>query len=142
MSLQQLIEHEYELVIQETDLDTFGHVNHANYLKIYEAARWDWITSGGYGLQKIQELQIGPTILEVRIQYRRELKARDKIKILSVCPPYEGKVAKIQQKMLNSKNEVCSEIELTVALFDMQKRKIISPTPEWLNAIQSHAKKT
>lgn len=128
--------HQHDIVIQETDLDTFGHVNHANYLKIYEQARWEWISSGGFGLDKIKELQVGPTILEVTVRYKRELKARERIKITSRCPPYTGKIAKVYQTMTNAKGEVCSEIELTIALFDMQKRKIISPIPEWLEAVQ------
>lgn len=126
-------------MIQETDLDTFGHLNHANYLKLYEEARWDWITSGGFGLAKIQELQVGPTILEVKIKYRRELKAREKIRIFSRCPEYSGKIAKVHQIMRNEADEICSEIELTIALFDMKRRKIISPIPEWLSAIQRNS---
>ena len=142
MEVQAPSEHQFKYLIQETDLDTFGHVNHANYLRIYEAARWDWITVGGFGLAKIQEMQVGPTILEVQIKYKRELKARDLITIHSLCPPYDGKIAKVQQKMVNSSGEVCSEIELTIALFDMKKRKIISPIPEWLAAVQPQFKKT
>jgi thioesterase-3 len=135
--MTQSHEHEYDFIVQETDLDTFGHVNHANYLKIFEQARWDWISAGGFGLKKIQELQIGPTILEVNIKYKRELTVREHIKIISRCPPYNGKIAKVYQTMKNARDEICSEIELTIALFDMQKRKLISAIPEWLEAVQS-----
>lgn len=129
------IHHQYEFIVQETDLDTFGHVNHANYLKIFEQARWDWISTRGYGLTRIQETQIGPTILEVTIQYKREIKQREKMRIDSACVEHKGKISFIEQRMFNSRGEECSFIRLTVGLFDMQKRKLITATPEWLKAI-------
>ena len=43
----------YPLIIKEMDLDTFGHVNNARYLTLFEDARWDLITKNGYGLKKI-----------------------------------------------------------------------------------------
>ncbi len=72
------ITHHFEFIVQEIDLDTFGHVNHANYLRIFEQARWDWISNRGFGLDVIREKQIGPTILEVTAQYKREIKERQK----------------------------------------------------------------
>lgn len=128
-------EHTFEFVLQETDLDTFGHLNHANYLVLFEQARWHWITSGGFGLSKIQELQVGPTILGVQVQYKREIKHRERIQILSWCPEWRGKVGTVAQKMMNERGEECCRIELKIALFDMQKRKIIAPLPEWLSAV-------
>ena len=44
--------HDYQLVIREQHLDTFGHVNNAKYLEILEEARWDLITGNGYGLMR------------------------------------------------------------------------------------------
>lgn len=131
-------QHVFEFILQETDLDTFGHMNHANYLVIFEQARWDWLDKGGFGLTKIQEMQVGPTILGLEIQYRREIKHREKIKIHSWCPVYKGKIAKVIQKMLNEKGEECARISLTIALFDMKRRKLIAPIPEWLKAIGLH----
>ncbi|HEY8944785.1 MAG TPA: acyl-CoA thioesterase, partial [Polyangiaceae bacterium] len=75
--------HEYELRIIERHLDTFGHVNNATYLDLFEAARWDWITQNGYGLTRIRELERGPTILEIHLQFKRELLNRELIRIKS-----------------------------------------------------------
>ncbi len=46
-------EHEYQLLIHEGHLDSFGHVNNATYLNLFEEARWDWITARGYGLKEM-----------------------------------------------------------------------------------------
>src|SRR5690606_13293796 len=60
--------HEYPLLIVESHLDTFGHINHATYLQIFEEARWDLITARGYGLEKIRESRLGPVILEANVR--------------------------------------------------------------------------
>lgn len=73
--------HTYPLRILEGHLDTFGHVNNAVYLAICEEARWDLLTKNGYGLEKIMATKIGPTILEIKINFLKELKLRDEIVI-------------------------------------------------------------
>lgn len=126
--------YKYPLIIQETDLDSFGHVNNAIYLTLYEEARWDLITKNGYGLQKIKQTGVGPILLDVKMSFLKELKARDEIVIESQSVSYKNKIGKLHQKMLRE-GIVCSTAEFTIALFDMQERKIIPPTEEWLKAI-------
>ena len=46
---------EQSIVIREEHLDTFGHVNNARYLEIFEQARWDFITDNGFGLDYIEQ---------------------------------------------------------------------------------------
>lgn len=125
----------FETMVQETQLDIFGHMNNARYLEVFEQARWDVITQRGYGLSKVQETGQGPVILEAHLRFLKELKQRDKIKISVVCTEYNGKIGKLKQEMLNDKNEVCAELILVVAFFDLKLRKIILPTPEWKVAI-------
>jgi thioesterase III len=122
-------------IVRETYLDTFGHMNHATYLQLFEQARWEFITERGYGLKKIMETQIGPTILEVKISYKRELRLREEVTVVSHCSEYKGKLGHVTQQMLNAKGEVAAEIELTVGLFDMKARKLITATPDWLHAV-------
>lgn len=126
---------EYEMQIKEYHLDTFGHVNNAKYLEILEEARWDLITKNGYGLREVQSRKIGPVILEVNLKFRKELKLREKIKVITQCKRQEGKIGYIDQKILNEKGEESAIAVFTYAVFDLNARKIIDPTPEWLKAI-------
>jgi thioesterase III len=126
---------EYELMVKESHLDTFGHMNNAKYLEILEEARWDLITKNGFGLKDIMAKKIGPVILEVNLKFRKELKLREKIKILTHCSKHEGKIGYIEQKIINEKGEESAIAVFTYALFDLSLRKIIDPTPEWLNGI-------
>lgn len=124
----------YPLVIKEVYLDTFGHVNNATYLTLFEEARWDYITKGGYGLKKIQETALGPTILEINLRFVKELRVREEILIESTLISYKKKIAKMMQKMLRS-DEVCCTAEIIFGLFSLKERKLIMPTPDWLKAL-------
>ena len=73
--------HEYEVLIKESNLDTFGHVNNAVYLELFEEARWDLVTKNGYGLKEVLERKVGPIILEINIRFMKEIGLREKIKI-------------------------------------------------------------
>jgi acyl-CoA thioester hydrolase len=125
----------YEFTVLETHLDTFGHMNHATYLQIFEQARWDFITTRGFGLKKIIEQQIGPTILNAHIEYKRELRLREKVMIESTTLKYDKKIGQVEQKMINSQGEIAATLLLTIGLFDMKARKLINATPEWLSAV-------
>lgn len=124
----------YPLTILETHLDSFGHVNNAVYLNLYEEARWDFINRKGYGLEKIRETGQGPTILSIKIDFLKELKARDQIIIESQCLSYDRKIGKLSQRMVRD-GVLCSTAEFTIGLFDIHVRKLILPTPEWLVAV-------
>src|SRR6185437_11302440 len=86
------MKHQYHLTILEHHLDTFGHVNNAAYLEILEEARWEMVTQNGYGIDKIRETGLGPVILEIKIQFHRELKLREKITVESHITSHEGKI--------------------------------------------------
>lgn len=127
--------HRYELLIHERHLDTFGHVNNAVYLELFEAARWDLIDRRGFGLAEIQRRRLGPTILEVNLRFTREIKNRERITIESWLDSYAGKIGRMTQQMKNAQGELCCDASFVFGLFDMQARKLVLPTPEWLTAL-------
>lgn len=128
--------HEYPLTIKEFHLDTFGHVNNATYLQIYEEARWELITTKGYGLDKIRKSGQGPIILEINLKFLKELRLRENIIIHTQSLGYQGKIGKLKQWITDSKGNICSEVEMVLGLFDTIERKLIEPTEDWLNAVK------
>lgn len=123
----------YPLMIKETYLDLLGHVNNSMYLILFEEARWDLITKNGYGLPKILETGLAPVILEAKVQFLKELKLREEIVIETETFSYQRKIGVMMQKMVRS-GEVCCSAEFTFGLMNLQERKLVIPTPEWLQA--------
>lgn len=126
---------EYPIIIREHHLDTFGHVNNATYLEIFEEARWEFITMNGYDLNKIKETGFGPVVLEINIKFLRELGVRKSVIVHSQNLSYEGKVSKLRQWIEDQDGQIYCDAEFKFGLFDVKTRKLVAPTPEWLKAI-------
>jgi YbgC/YbaW family acyl-CoA thioester hydrolase len=126
---------EYKVQIKEFHLDTFGHVNNAVYMSLYEEARWDFITQHGYGLEKIKSEKKGPVILESLIKFRRELVNREWITIISEpADPEKSRIMKIEQKIMKPDGSLASEATFTVGFMDLVLRKLILPPEDWRKA--------
>jgi YbgC/YbaW family acyl-CoA thioester hydrolase len=126
---------EQTIVIREAQLDTFGHLNNARYLEIFEQARWDLITENGFGLDHVRESGTGPVILEVTLRFLREIKNRQQLVIRSSLDSYEGKIGKMTQLLVDDAGQICCEGKFVFAQWDTRSRKIIAPTPEWRRAV-------
>jgi acyl-CoA thioester hydrolase len=127
--------HEKAFVISEAHLDSFGHLNNARYLELFEQARWDLITERGFGLDVIRSTRTGPTILEVDMKFLRELAPRESIVIRSELISYERKVGKMRQSMLKSDGTVACEAAFVFGLFHLDERRLVEPSPEWAHAV-------
>lgn len=127
----------YKKLILEHHLDTFGHVNNATYLSLYEEARWERITAGGFGLKEIIATQTGPVILEANVRYMREIGLRETISITMEKSEWNGKIGTITQKMINESGAVCSEATFKIGFMDLKSRKLITPPVAWTIASES-----
>ena len=130
-----MAQHRYQLQILERHLDTFGHVNNATYLELFEEARWDWLTQNGYGLARVQSERKGPTILEIKISFKRELRNRQPIAILSWMESYPSRVGTAVQQMFDETGQLCCEAHFVIGLFDLELRRLIAPTLAWQQAL-------
>jgi YbgC/YbaW family acyl-CoA thioester hydrolase len=127
--------HEKKIVISEAHLDSFGHLNNARYLEIFEQARWDLITERGFGIDVIRETRKGPTILGVEMKFLRELAPREAVVVRSELVSYERKIGRIRQVMVKADGTEACEALFTFGLFDLDQRKLVEPTPEWAHAV-------
>jgi acyl-CoA thioester hydrolase len=128
---------EYRFQVLEKHLDSFGHVNNAVYLELFEEARWDFITSRGYGLEEIKRTQIGPVILEIELKFKRELLNREWIIVKSYTTEENHKlIGSLSQEMIKeSDGKVAATLDLKVGLMDLKERKLIKADDKWLHAI-------
>jgi len=134
--LMGLNTHKYEVLITEKHLDTFGHVNNAVYLELYEEARWDLITSGGWGMDRIQRDKIGPVITSLKIDFKRELKNRETVVIETVFGGFRNsKISFLEQKMIKSDGQVANTMTMEAGLFDLKQRRLVDPSDEWMAAL-------
>ena len=127
--------HEKTFIISEAHLDSFGHLNNARYHELFEQARWDLITERGFGIDVIRQTRTGPTVLEISLRFMRELSPRDAVVIRTEMLSYERKVGKLRQQIIKADGAIACEAVFTIGLFDLDRRRLIEPTPAWLHAI-------
>lgn len=127
--------HEKTVIISEAHLDSFGHLNNARYLEIFEQARWDLITERGFGLDTIRKTRTGPTIIAIEMTFLRELGPRETVVIRSELLSYERKIGRMRQTMVKADGDPACEAFFTFGLFHLDLRKLVEPTPEWMHAV-------
>ncbi len=133
--------HAYELIIREKHLDSFQHVNNAQYMAIFEEARWEMITSRGYGLKEIQESRIGTVVLECKIRFRREMRLRELIQVQTRVTQLQKKLVTIEQRIVRAsvqpdvQKECLADAEFLLGCFDLRARKLVDPSPAWLQGL-------
>lgn len=128
----------YNYTIQETDLDFLGHVNNATYIKIFEQARWHLIHEKGLSFKKINQLQQSPIVLSIDIKYLKELTARQIIEIKTEFLAHDNKIGQLKQSMtIQGTGIIACTALVGYGIFDMKLRKLIEPTGDWLELINS-----
>ena len=114
-------------------IDSFGHVNNSSYLVLYEEARWDILNKGNWEVDKIQREKTGPVLLNVNLAFKAELVLGDEITITGELVEIKNKkVIKFYQEMIRPDGKVASTAMFEIGLFDLNKRKLINITDEWL----------
>ena len=122
----------YQILIREQHLDSYGHVNNATYVALFEEARWEMSTQRGYGYNKVHETGKGPVILEISLKFVKEVKLRETVTIKLQSVSQERKITKLAQTMYKENGDIACELQLVAGFFDLKERKLIMPNPEWL----------
>ena len=117
--------------IVKADIDSFGHVNNAVYLEIFEQARWDALKPNGLDLAKMQQMGIGSVIVDIHLKFLHEVKLHDEVKIHTQGSYHKGKTFQVHQELF--KDDVLSaQAEFIMVFFDLNARKAILPNDELL----------
>ncbi len=124
----------YKFIVTEDLLDDYGHVNNAQYLKLYEDARWAILNQNDLGAERVRELKVGPVILEVTIRFSHEIILGEEVFIDTTSRRKGSKLFYFDQVMHDNKGKKFSKATFTSALFDMENRKMIIPDEKWLSA--------
>ena len=131
------VTHTYETIIHSGMVDSLGHMNNVAYFQLFEDARWDMIISRNYGAEIMKSRQQGPVILSIETQFLKEVMLDERVIVESTTQSYEGKICKLIQELKSESGEKKCTSLYTLGLFDMQARKLIPPSPEWLYACGS-----
>lgn len=114
----------YKYRVLYADTDAMGVVYYGNYLRIYEAARGDFLHKVGMPFSKMaSELNIVCPVANAEINYHKPAYLDEDIVVRTRVVMLRGARMVFDQRIFNAKEELLNDIKVTVAFVDMEKRR-------------------
>ncbi|GEC90807.1 acyl-CoA thioesterase [Brevibacillus brevis] len=127
--------HRYHLTVRSTDIDVIGHVNNAKYLEYMEWARFEWIWEQGFTLDELRRRAIMPVVVNININYRKELKMREEVTAITTVVKVGEKSFVIRQELYNTADVLVADADVTMVMIDANTRQSISLPAELKEAL-------
>ncbi|GED59664.1 thioesterase family protein [Brevibacillus formosus] len=127
--------HRYHLTVRSTDIDVIGHVNNAKYLEYMEWARFEWIWEQGFTLDELRRRAIMPVVVNININYRKELKMREEVTAITTVVKVGEKSFVIRQELYNASEVLVADADVTMVMIDASTRQSISLPVELKEAL-------
>ena len=122
----------YKYRVLYADTDAMGVVYYGNYLRIYEAARGDFLHKVGMPFSKMaEELNIVCPVANAEINYHKPAVLDEEITVKTRIVMIRGARMVFDQRIFNAKEELLNDIKVTVAFVDMEKRKPVKYPDEF-----------
>ena len=114
----------YKYRVLYADTDAMGVVYYGNYLRIYEAARGDFLHKVGMPFSKMaSELNIVCPVANAEINYHKPAYLDEDIVVRTRVVMLRGARMVFDQRIFNAKDELLNDIKVTVAFVDKEKRR-------------------
>ncbi|HOK38666.1 MAG TPA: thioesterase family protein [Bacteroidales bacterium] len=126
-----MITHELNYRIFYADTDAMGVVYYANYLRIYEAARGDFMRRLGFSFGDMEKKGIVCPAINVNIEYIRFVKFDEEVKVVSTVKEIPGAKLVFLQEMIDSKGNVVNRATVKLGFVSTEKMKAVR-CPEWI----------
>lgn len=120
-----------EVVVEEKDIDLFGHMNYLRYIEYLEAARSDWFTRAGMSFNRMMELKIGVVLLKFEMHYIGEAMLGDELTIETIPLTLGTKSFTFKQKIYKQGGSQLTEADFTFVMFDTKARKSMPVAEEF-----------
>jgi acyl-CoA thioester hydrolase len=126
-----MIKTEYSHRVLYADTDAMGVMYYANYLRVYEAARGDFIRKLGLSLSEMEKKGIICPAINVNVEYIRFAKFDQEVKVISTVKELPLVKLEFTQEMYDPDNILVNRAIVRLGFVDAQKSKAVR-CPEWI----------
>lgn len=113
--------HTAHVEIRFSELDPYGHVNHAMYLTYFETARIEALTSVGCGLDRLQTDGFHLIVVEVGLRYARPATFGQVLRVETEISELGTASARWRQR-ITRENDLIASLELRGAFTNRDGR--------------------
>jgi acyl-CoA thioester hydrolase len=120
--------------IRWSDLDANGHVHYSALIDATGDLRYRFFAERGFSPEAFRALGIGPVFSSIEAKFLREILLGESITILYTCSGLSpsGSRWKVHHDILKSNGKRAVILDLAGAIFDLNLRKAVAPSPELL----------
>ncbi|WP_139492313.1 acyl-CoA thioesterase [Brevibacillus dissolubilis] len=124
------MEHIFTNTVRSTEVDTIGHVNNAKYLEYMEWARFEWLKELGLTMEAMRERGILPVVVNININYRKEVLMDETLKIVTKPLTVGNKSSVIGQEIYNEAGDLVADAKITSVMIDAKARRAVEAPAE------------
>lgn len=112
---------EYKRRIFGYECDVYGHMNNANYLKIYEEARADALEQMEMPIRKLRDMGISIYITGLEMKFKKGIPLEERITVISEVTKLNKAISVWEQKIFDEKDELCNTVVIKGAFVQNEK---------------------
>ncbi len=133
-----MIEHEYKFRVTYPDTDKMGTMHHANYVKYYEAARWELFRSIGVSYNSIEEAGVMCPVIRMNFRFIKATRYDEQLTVKTTLKAIKGVRIWFEYKLYNELNELINVAETELAFVGRDNWKPCTAPDFLLSAIVEH----
>lgn len=93
---------EITIGVRTSELDSFGHVNHAVYLNYFEHARFEALSDAGFAWQVLAERDWAIFVVRIEVDYLAEARREDQLLVRTWADSFRRTSMLLAQEMLRA----------------------------------------
>ncbi len=135
-----MIDHDYKFRVSYPDTDKMGTMHHANYVKYYEAARWELFRSIGIPYDLVEEAGVMCPVIRMNFRFIKTTRYDEILTVKTTLKALKGVRIWFTYKLYNEQNELINEAETELAFVGKDNWKPCKAPDFLLNAIAKYTK--
>jgi len=133
-----MITHDYQFRVSYPDTDKMGTMHHANYVKYYEAARWELFRSIGIPYNEVEEAGVMCPVIRMNFRFIKTTRYDELLTVKTTLKAMKGVRIWFTYKLYNEQNELINEAETELAFVGLNDWKPCVVPDFIVEAIQYH----
>lgn len=126
-----MISHEMKYRVLYADTDAMGVMYYANYLRVYEAARGDFMRKIGFSFSESEAKGIVCPAINVNADYFRSAKFDEEVTVISIIEEMPKVKLIFHQTMYDCNNNVLNKAVITLGFVKTANFRA-TRCPDWL----------
>lgn len=121
------------------DMDFNSHMKNTAFLDKSADVRMMFFSENGFPASEFSRLRLGPVVMKDEVEYQREVSLLEEITVtlaIAGLSP-DGSRFMMRNEILRSDSKLCARVTSSGGWLDLSRRKLVTPPPALLAALQS-----